>query len=88
MAQVLGGITTSHIPAIGKAIDEGLQDTPYWKSFFDAYPPVREWLNEQQPDVAIIFYNDHGLEFFIDRKPTFAIGVAEEYHNADEGWGI
>ncbi|WP_238787200.1 hypothetical protein [Vibrio fluvialis] len=44
MAQVLGGITTSHIPAIGKAIDEGLQDTPYWKSFFAAYPPcVNGW---------------------------------------------
>jgi len=88
MAQILGGITTSHIPAIGRAIDEGLEQTPYWKPFFDAYPPVRQWLNEKQPDVAIIFYNDHGLEFFIDKKPTFAIGVAEQYHNSDEGWGI
>ncbi|QUJ66460.1 protocatechuate 3,4-dioxygenase [Photobacterium sp. GJ3] len=88
MAKVIGGITTSHIPLIGKAIDQGLQQTPYWKTFFDAYLPIHEWLEAEKPDVAIIFYNDHGLEFFIDKKPTFAIGAASQYHNADEGWGI
>ncbi|GAB1257907.1 gallate dioxygenase [Aurantivibrio plasticivorans] len=88
MAKIIGGITTSHIPAIGRAIEGNLQQDPYWKPFFDGYPPIREWLNEKQPDVAVIFYNDHGLEFFIDKKPTFAIGAAAEYHNADEGWGI
>ncbi len=88
MATILGGITTSHIPAIGKAIEQGIEQTPYWKPFFDGYPPLRQWLNDKQPDVAIIFYNDHGLEFFIDKKPTFAIGAAEQYINADEGWGI
>jgi protocatechuate 4,5-dioxygenase beta chain len=33
-------------------------------------------------------YNDHGLNFFLDKLPTFAIGAAPEYHNADEGWGL
>jgi protocatechuate 4,5-dioxygenase beta chain len=88
MAKIIGGITTSHIPAISNAMDRGLHDTPYWKNFFAGYPPVREWLYEQKPDIAIIFYNDHGLEMFLDKKPTFAIGCAPEYQNADEGWGI
>ncbi|MGI1678863.1 MAG: protocatechuate 3,4-dioxygenase [Cellvibrionaceae bacterium] len=88
MAKIVGGITTSHIPAIGKAIEQKLQNEPYWKPFFDGYPPVREWLSKVQPDVAVIFYNDHGLEFFIDKKPTFAIGAAAQYISADEGWGI
>ena len=88
MANLLGGIATSHIPAIGVAMDKGLEETPYWKDFFDAYPPVRDWLYTQAPDIAIIFYNDHGLEFIHDRKPTFAIGASELYENADEGWGI
>ncbi|WP_417503535.1 class III extradiol dioxygenase family protein [Marinomonas gallaica] len=88
MAKIIGGLTTSHIPAIANAMANGLEETPYWKPFFDGYPPVRDWLNEKKPDVIILFYNDHGLEFFIDKKPTFAIGVADEYHNADEGWGI
>ena len=88
MAKIVGGITTSHIPSIGKAIENNLQQTEYWKPLFDAYPPIHHWLDEVQPDVAVVFYNDHGLEFFLDKKPTFAIGAAQSYKNADEGWGI
>jgi protocatechuate 4,5-dioxygenase beta chain len=88
MAKILGGIATSHVPAIGGAIHKGLQNEPYWKPFFDGFPPVRHWLAEVKPDVAVVFYNDHGLNFFLDRMPTFAIGAAAEYRNADEGWGI
>lgn len=88
MAKIIGGIGTSHIPAIGRAMDQGIVDTPYWKDFFAGYVPVREWLQDVRPDVVIHFYNDHGLEMFLDKKPTFAIGTAPVYHNADEGWGI
>ena len=88
MARIIGGITTSHVPAIGRAIAKGLQQDPYWKPFFDAYAPVRQWLGEVKPDVAIVLYNDHGLNFFLDKMPTFAVGAAPEYRNADEGWGI
>ena len=88
MAKLIGGVATSHIPAIGGAIHKGLQQQPYWKPFFDGFPPVREWLARAKPDVVVIFYNDHGLNFFLDKMPTFAVGAAEQYVNADEGWGI
>jgi protocatechuate 4,5-dioxygenase beta chain len=88
MASIVGGITTSHVPAIGGAIAKGLQNEPYWKPFFDGFVPVRKWLAEVKPDVAVVFYNDHGLNFFLDKMPTFAVGAAPEYRNADEGWGI
>lgn len=88
MAKIIGAITSSHIPAIGVAMDRGLENTDYWRDFFAGYPPVREWMNQEKPDIAIVFYNDHGLEMFLDKKPTFALGCAPEYHNADEGWGI
>lgn len=88
MAKIIGGLTTSHVPAIGGAIAKGLQQDPYWKPFFDGFGPAREWLAETKPDVAVIFYNDHGLNFFLDKMPTFAIGAARQYFNADEGWGI
>lgn len=88
MVRIIGGITTSHVPAIGGAIHRKLQDDPYWKPFFDGFVPVRRWLAETRPDVAVIFYNDHGLNFFLDKMPTFAVGAASEYRNADEGWGI
>ena len=61
---------------------------PYWEEFFAAYPPARAWLDKVKPDVAIVIYNDHGLNFFLDKMPTFAIGAAATYQNADEGWGI
>ncbi len=88
MATLIGGLGTSHVPAIGGAIHKGRQQEPYWKPFFDGYPPVQAWLQEKKPDVVVIFYNDHGLNFFLDKMPTFAVGAAEIYNNADEGWGI
>ncbi len=88
MARIIGGLTSSHIPAVGNAIARELYEDPYWKPFFEGYPPIREWLGDHKPQVAINIYNDHGLGFFLDRMPTFAIGAAHEYRNEDEGWGI
>jgi len=88
MAKIVGGITTSHIPAIGNAIARGKENDPYWKPFFDGYAPVRAWLNEVKPDVAVVVYNDHGFNFFLDQIPTFAMGAAAEYPNGDSGWGL
>lgn len=88
MAQIIGGVGTSHIPAIGGAIHTGKQNEPYWQPFFAGFPPVHEWLRQTRPDVAVIFYNDHGLNFFLDKMPTFAVGAAPQYISADEGWGI
>jgi protocatechuate 4,5-dioxygenase beta chain len=88
VATIVGAVATSHIPAIGRAIERKLQGEPYWKPFFDGYGPVRDWIREVQPDVAVVIYNDHGLNFFLDKMPTFAVGAAPQYHNADEGWGL
>ncbi|MBN8819137.1 MAG: protocatechuate 3,4-dioxygenase [Sphingomonas sp.] len=88
MAQILGGIFTSHVPGIGGAIAKGVQQDPYWSPFFDGFKPVHNWLKTAKPDVAVVFYNDHGLNFFLDKMPTFAVGAADTYRNADEGWGL
>lgn len=88
MARIIGGIGTTHVPSIGKAIAEGKQNDPYWRPFFSGFDRVHEWLSREKPDVAVVFYNDHGLNFFLDKLPTFAVGAAAEYRNEDEGWGI
>lgn len=88
MGTVVGGLATSHVPAIAGAISNGRQDEDYWRPLFAGYRPVHEWLESVEPDVAVVFYNDHGLNFFLDTMPTFAIGAAEEYRSEDEGWGI
>jgi protocatechuate 4,5-dioxygenase, beta chain len=88
MATIVGGIGTTHVPSIGKAIAEGKQKDPYWKPIFKAFDYVHYWLARTKPDVAVVFYNDHGLNFFLDKLPTFAIGASGEYRSEDEGWGI
>ncbi len=88
MATIVGGLAVSHVPAIGKAIAENRQNEPYWKPFFDGFGPARDWLKRVRPDAVVVLYNDHGLNFFLDKMPTFAIGAATEYRNADEGWGL
>jgi len=88
MARIIGCLTSSHVPAIGAAIAKGRQEEPYWKEWFDGFTPVHRWLAKAKPDVAVVVYNDHGLNFFLDKLPTFAIGAAAEYQTADEGWNI
>jgi len=87
MARIVGGIGTSHVPSVGVAYDNGEQNSNAWKPLFDGYKPAREWLAEIKPDVAILVYNDHGCDFFFDKYPTFAIGVADQYPIGDEGFG-
>jgi len=87
MANLVAGLCTSHVPAIGVAVDQGKTQEPYWKPLFDGYGPARQWLAKVKPDVVIVVYNDHGTAFSLESIPTFAIGVADEFKPADEGWG-
>ena len=88
MAKLIGGLGTSHVPSIGVALDKGLRDTPDWKPFFDGYIPGQKWVRDEKPDVAVVIFNDHGNSFFLDKVPTFALGCADTYDNADEGWAL
>jgi protocatechuate 4,5-dioxygenase beta chain len=87
MARIVGGIGLSHVPSVGPVVDRNRTQEPAWKPLFDAYVPVREWLEEIKPDVAIVVYNDHVADFTFDKYPTFALGVAEQYAIGDEGFG-
>jgi protocatechuate 4,5-dioxygenase beta chain len=87
MANLFAGIGTSHVPAIGAAVDHGKTQSDYWKPLFDGYEPVREWLAKEAPDVVILVYNDHASAFSLELIPTFALGVAAEFPPADEGYG-
>ncbi len=87
MANLFAGIGTSHVPAIGAAIDHGKTEEAYWKPLFEGYGPVREWMEKEKPDVVILVYNDHASAFSLEVIPTFALGVAEEFQPADEDHG-
>jgi protocatechuate 4,5-dioxygenase beta chain len=87
MARISAGIATSHVPAIGAAFDQGRTQEPYWKPVFDAYDWVKAFEEAEEPDVVILCYNDHASAMMLDVVPTFALGMAEEFEVADEGWG-
>ena len=87
MARITHGLTTSHIPAVGATIDHGRTAEPYWKPLFDGYEWTKAWAKENVPDVIILVYNDHASAFTPALVPTFALGCADEFPPADEGYG-
>ncbi len=87
MARITASVYTSHVPAIGAAMDLGKTQEPYWQKVFAGYDFSRQWIKENKPDVVFLVYNDHATAFSLDFIPTFAIGTAAEYAVADEGWG-
>jgi protocatechuate 4,5-dioxygenase, beta chain len=87
MARIVAGLGCSHIPAIGAAWDNKKTAEPYWQPVFKGFEWTKEWIAAEKPDVCIVVYNDHASAFSLDIVPTFAIGCADEFPIADEGWG-
>jgi protocatechuate 4,5-dioxygenase beta chain len=87
MARITASVYTSHVPAIGAAMDLCKTHEPYWQPLFDGYQFSRQWIKDNPPDVVFLVYNDHATAFSLELIPTFAIGTAAEYEVADEGWG-
>ena len=87
MAKITASVFTSHVPAIGAALDLGKTQEPYWQPVFNGYEYGKQWMKDNKPDVIFLVYNDHATAFSLDFIPTFAIGTAAEFQPADEGWG-
>jgi protocatechuate 4,5-dioxygenase beta chain len=87
MATITASVYTSHVPAIGAALDLGKSGEPYWQPVFAGYEPSKAWFAQNTPDVIFLVFNDHATAFSLDCIPTFAIGCADSYAPADEGWG-
>ena len=87
MARITAGVATSHVPAIGAAMDLKKTAEPYWQPLFAGYDWSRQWIAQEKPDVVILVYNDHASAFAMKIIPPFAIGCGERYRPADEGWG-
>lgn len=87
MARITAGVSTSHVPAIGAALDLGKYAEPYWAPVFQGFDFSKRWIAEEKPDVVFLVYNDHASAFSLDLIPTFAIGCGEEFKPADEGFG-
>ena len=87
MARITASVYSSHVPAIGAAIDLGKTADPYWVPLFKGFEFSKQWIKQAKPDVIILVYNDHATAFDSTIIPTFAIGCADRFPPADEGWG-
>jgi hypothetical protein len=89
MARIIGGIGASHAPSMEHVYDAGaeVRESDEWAPLFGPFKQVSEWLSAIKPDRLVVIYNDHMDAFFLDAYPTFALGVAESYPIADEGFG-
>ncbi|KRB29229.1 class III extradiol dioxygenase subunit beta [Acidovorax sp. Root70] len=87
MAKITASVFTSHVPAIGAALDLGKTQEDYWKPLFAGYDFSKQWMKDNKPDVIFLVYNDHATAFSLEMIPTFAIGTAAQFQPADEGWG-
>ncbi len=74
MARITASVYTSHVPAIGAALDLGKTGEDYWKPVFAGYDFGKQWIKESKPDVVFLVYNDHATAFSLDLIPTFALG--------------
>ncbi|MET7299066.1 class III extradiol dioxygenase subunit beta [Embleya sp. NPDC005575] len=86
-ATVTGAVFTSHVPAIGAAMDHHKTDEPYWRPVFEGYEYSKRWEEENLPDVVLLVYNDHATAFDQSVIPTFVLGTGAVYPTADEGYG-
>ena len=83
---IIAGVGSSHVPAIGAALDNGKTEEPYWKRVFSGFEKSKKWMAKIKPDVAIVVYNDHASAFSVDVIPTSALGCAAQFPPSDEGW--
>ena len=87
MARITASMYTSHVPAIGAAMDLKKTGEAYWQPLFKGYEYSKGWIKANKPDVVFLVYNDHATAFSLEMIPTFAIGTGAHYPIADEGWG-
>ena len=87
MARITASVYSSHTPAIAAALELGKSTQDYWKPVFAGFDPSKQWLKQNTPDAILLVYNDHATSFSLEMVPTFAIGTADRFNVADEGWG-
>jgi hypothetical protein len=66
MAKVRAAVTSSHVPAIGAAIDLGKSRDPYWAPLFQGYEFSKRWIKHNPADVVLLVYNNHATAFSND----------------------
>lgn len=91
MATLVGGLGISHTPSMGveydKARSSGGEVSNSWSTWFEGTKLLRSALTDLAPDHLVVVYNDHLNYFDLQNLPMLAVGVGDQFGQADEGWG-
>jgi protocatechuate 4,5-dioxygenase beta chain len=72
MAKITASVFTSHVPAIGAAMDLGKTHEDYWKPLFAGYDFSKQWLKDNKPaKVSKTNNTTEGTGLRIDQAETF-----------------
>ena len=71
MAKIIGGLGTSHIPTIGKVIDNNEMHGPYWEPFVKGIQPARDWMKKKQTRCLYYYLQRPWFQFFFKRCYSF-----------------
>ena len=80
MARITASVYTSHVPAIGAALDLGKTQEPYWQKVFAGYEYSKQWLRENTPPqtggVAVrVVHEFHAVD--VDERHRRGVAVAD-----------
>src|SRR5947209_18543962 len=86
VARITAGVASSHVPAIGAAIDNKQTEEPYWKRVFSGFEKSKEWMAKAKPDVGLLSTTDHASPFSVEILRSFAFGCPAGFRPATGGW--
>jgi protocatechuate 4,5-dioxygenase beta chain len=69
MARITASVYTSHVPAIGAALDLGKSHEALLEAVFAGYDFSKQWMKDNKPDVIFLVYNDHATAFSLEMIP-------------------
>lgn len=82
MAEIVAALATSHTPGLTGWFDSASED--FQRRSLSAFEKMRAHLDAAQPDVLLIFGNDHLINWPINNTPEYTVGVAVEFSGPHE----
>ena len=83
MAEIVGAIATTHTPVLLGWFDDAPEDQQ--RAALNAFTRMRDHIEKVQPDVMIIFANDHLINWPINNTPEYTFGI-DDVHVGPADW--
>jgi len=83
VARIVAAMAATHSPGLAGWFDSASED--YQQRAIDAFGRMRQALEQAQPDVLLIFSNDHLLNWPLNNTPEYTVGTGAT-HTGPAEW--